>query len=169
MYTKCLDKTSRVCSLHHNKENVSHTYSPEVSGLLSLIERLRSTVNSWIMQYFTHNWHNTFTIHVPSLIGVEFLWFIKSQFTKKCSECSPPEPMYAWAPFQRSRGSCKWSDRHKIRVGKVFLHFQFKLNTLGVLNVPTDKNLKNWGVWTWRLNLEIIQWYELVLVQGTHP
>jgi hypothetical protein len=33
MYTKCLDKISRVCSSHHNKENISHKCSPEVIGL----------------------------------------------------------------------------------------------------------------------------------------
>jgi len=64
---------------------------------------------------------------------------------KKCSRCPPPEPMYGSASFQESWGSCKWSDRHKIRVGKVSLHFQFELNTLSVVNTPTQKNLKNWG------------------------
>ena len=34
------------------------------------------------MQYFTHNRHNTFILHVSSLICVEFLLCIKSHFTK---------------------------------------------------------------------------------------
>jgi len=38
---------------------------------------------------------------------------------KNCSRCPPPEPMYGWASFQKYRGSCKWSNRHTIRVGKV--------------------------------------------------
>jgi hypothetical protein len=45
--------------------------------------------------------------------------------------------------FKDPGGGCEWSDRHKIRVGEVSHNFQFKLNTLGVLNGPTDKNLKN--------------------------
>jgi hypothetical protein len=33
------------------------------------------------MQYFTHNRHNTFTMHVPNFMIVEFVSLIMSQFT----------------------------------------------------------------------------------------
>ena len=71
---KMLGQTSRVSSSYKQSGN---------ERSFSLIATLRSTINSWIMQYFTHNWHNTFTLHVSSLIGVQFLLCIKSKFTQK--------------------------------------------------------------------------------------
>jgi hypothetical protein len=39
--------------------------------------------------------HNTFTIHVLNLITVQFLLFIKPQFTTR-SKCSVPNSMHSW-------------------------------------------------------------------------
>ena len=76
------------------------------------------------------------------------------------------------APFQRSRGSSELFDRHKKWVGEVSI-----FNILGVLTVPTDKNIKKWG----RANVgavyrklsvcrHILIWtFFLVLVWETHP
>ena len=50
--------------------------------------------------------------------------------------------MYAWVPLQSSRGGYEWSDRHKIRVVKLFLHVQFELNTLGHFKCPHRLNSK---------------------------
>ena len=52
-----------------------------MSGFLSLFERLNSTINTLILEYFDYKWYNTFTLQVSSLITAEFLLFIKSQFT----------------------------------------------------------------------------------------
>jgi hypothetical protein len=44
-----------------------------------LIERLHKTINILTLQCFIYN----YTIHVANLITVEFLMFIKLQFTKQ--------------------------------------------------------------------------------------
>jgi hypothetical protein len=51
--------------------------------VLSFIERLNSTIRNLILSYFTYITTDisTFRVHVPSLITVEFLLFITSQFT----------------------------------------------------------------------------------------
>jgi len=46
------------------------------------------------------------------------------------------------ANFPSSRAGCKWFDRHQKCLGEVSLHFEFGLNVVGTLSVPTDKNLK---------------------------
>ena len=48
---------------------------------LSLIKRLHSKIRTLTMHYFTCNSHDTFTAHVPSLITIELLLFMESQFT----------------------------------------------------------------------------------------
>lgn len=50
----------------------SYKHIPGNECFLSLIERLHSTKNALTIQYFTYSWYNTFTIHVSSLITVEF-------------------------------------------------------------------------------------------------
>ena len=47
--------------------------------------------------------------------------------------------------FKRSWGGCECFDMHKNCAGEVSLYFLLKLNTLGVLNLPTDESLKDWG------------------------
>ena len=86
------------------------------------------------------------------IINVEFLLFIKLQFTTKAQnilhlvQCTNGH-VISWTvvPFQRSRGCCEWFDRHQKYVGEVFLHFQVELNALWVQSVPTDKNIKDCG------------------------
>jgi len=70
-------------------------------------------------------------MHVPNFINVEFLLFIKSQFATNAQSV---------AHFRRSREGCEWFDRHKKGDGEVSLHFQLRLNTLGILRVPQIKN-----------------------------
>jgi len=77
--------------------------------------------------------------------------------------------MYAWGPLQRSWSGCELFNRHKIRVGKVSLHFQLELNTPGGFNVPTDKNLKNYGGPNMRPVPRKHNGYELLLLQETRP
>jgi len=163
---KMVEETSRVSSLHRNKANISHGVN--IVWIWAVFEfNWQITFNHKFLNYAIFYSQLTFTIHVPSLIGSEFLHFIKSQFTKKCSRCSPPEPMYRWTSFRKYQGGCKLSKRHKIRVGKVSLHFQIELNTLRAVNIPTKKIWRIGAVRTWGLTLENIHWYELVLVQGT--
>ena len=55
--------------------------------------------------------------------------------------------VWSWsvAPFHRSRGRCHWFGRHQKCVFEVYIHLQLELNTLGIVSVSTDKNLKDWG------------------------
>jgi len=45
-------------------------------------------------------------------------------------------------PCERSRGGCEWFYTHQKCVVEVTLHFQFELNSLEVVSVGTDKNVK---------------------------
>jgi uncharacterized membrane protein YoaT (DUF817 family) len=92
------------------------------------------------MWYFTCNWHNIFTVHVPNLITVEFLVCSKSYVTTNAQNV-----LQLVAKCQRPRASCKWFDRHQERLGEVSLHFEFGLNAVGALSVRTDKNIKARG------------------------
>jgi hypothetical protein len=149
---------------------------------LSLIQRLYSKINTLTTQYFTYNRHNTFTVHVPSLITVELLvlLFIKSQFTTDTqnvlhlNHCTHG---HVWsltvAPFQRSWGGCEWFDSHKKCVFEVSVNFQLELDMLGFLAVPTYTNVRIEVGRTWGLYLEYcghrVTWtFSLVLVWGTH-
>jgi len=65
---------------------------------------------------------------------LQFLLFIKSQFTKKCSNCLPLYPCtqgHFWSGtvphFLRSWGGCKWSDRNQVCVGEASTHFQLEM------------------------------------------
>jgi hypothetical protein len=100
------------------------------------------------------NWYNTFTIHVPNLITIGFLLFIKSQFTinaQNVLHLNQLRPGHTWSwttvPFQWSpgEGGSKRFGRHKKCVGEVSLHFQLELNAVEVLSVHTDNILKEWG------------------------
>jgi hypothetical protein len=81
------------------------------------------------MQYFTYSWHNIFTVHVPSLIAVEFLLFIKSEFTTNAQSVLHPRQCThghvlsrTSGHFQKPRGGCKWFDGHQkyLRVASSF-------------------------------------------------
>ena len=50
----------------------------EIERFLSFIKTFYSTINT-LTKSRTHNWHKTFTIHVPNLITADF--FLSSQFT----------------------------------------------------------------------------------------
>ena len=94
------------------------------------------------------------TVHVPNVTAMLFLLCIKTWFTTVASnvlhhhlwQCSNGH-VRSWtvAHFYRSRGGCQWFDRHQKCVGEVSLHFQLEMDTLGVVSVSTDKNLKDWG------------------------
>jgi hypothetical protein len=75
---------------------------------------------------------------VPNLITVEFLAFVKSQFTTvtqnvhHLNHCMHGH-VKSWtaAPFQRPWVVTNGSDRHQKCVGEVSLNFQLQLNILG--------------------------------------
>jgi len=99
------------------------------------------------MYYVTYNWHDTFTVHVPNLLGSYcFLRHSSQQMLKMASSWCTHAHLRSWtvAPFRRSRGPCEWFEEQKKSVGEVCLYFQLELNTLGILSAPTDKNTKNW-------------------------
>jgi len=82
--------------------------------------RLLSTILKVSMSYFTNTCHNTFTVYVPSLITVEFLLFIKSQFTINAQNIAHLNyythvKIRSWTVthIQRFWGNYKWFDRHK--------------------------------------------------------
>jgi hypothetical protein len=111
------------------------------------------TINTLTMYHFNYNWNVTFTPHVQSLmtLGSYCLSSHKSQEMLKAYQLYH----YQFTPWIRlitncrttstSRSGCEWIDRHKNFVDKVSLHFQLELNTLGLLSVHIDENLKDWG------------------------
>jgi len=78
-----------------------------------------------------------FTVHVPSLITVEFLVCSKSYCTTKARNV-----LQLVANFQKPRAGCKWVDRHQKCLDEVPLHFEYGLNAVGISSVPTDQNIK---------------------------
>ena len=81
LYLKLLDKFhDRVSQIKMKNVHIKNISGNEWH--LSWNERLQSTINTLTMQYFTHKWRCTFTLHVPSLITVEFLLFMNIQITK---------------------------------------------------------------------------------------
>ena len=77
---------------------------------------------------------------------VEFLLFIKSQFTTNAQNGLHLNPCtrghLTAAPFQSSRSSCQWFDWNQKCVDEVSLHFQLEVKALGIISVPTYKYLK---------------------------
>lgn len=71
----------------------------------------------------------------------------------KFSNCPPLEwtwthvdtPRHIIPQFQGSWGFYEKFDRHIKCVSKAPLHLRLVLNTLGTLNISTNKNLKKWG------------------------
>ena len=102
---------------------------------------------------------------------------IKSQFTINAQNVLHLNPcthghVWSWtvAPFQRSRGSCEWFDRHQNCAGEVSLHFKLKLNTLGVLVSPRIKVYRRkWGMYLEKVCRHIMIWtFSLVLLWEIH-
>jgi hypothetical protein len=101
--------------------------------------------------YFTYVWR---TVYVSNVIAMLFLLCIKTWFTTVASNVLHHHlwqrsngHFRSWtvAHFHRSRGVCQCFDRHQKCFGEVSLHFQLEMDTLGVVSVSTDKNLKDWG------------------------
>ena len=113
------------------------------------------SINIFVWQnvlYFLDAPRSTFTIHIPNLITVEWLSFIRSHFTTNAQyflhlnqgthgHIRPLSGM----PFQRSWDGCEWLGKHQKCVCDLPLDFQFELNTQGFLSIPTYENLKDWG------------------------
>jgi hypothetical protein len=76
--SKMFEQISIVRSSKWNKENFSYKHIFGNEWLLSLIDVIYSTLNAVTVWCFTYNWRNTFTVHIPTLVTVEFLMFIKS-------------------------------------------------------------------------------------------
>jgi hypothetical protein len=81
---------------------------------------------------------------------VGFVLFLNVQFTTDIQNVL--RLTYAWyilswtvVPFQRSRSDWEWFDGHQKCICEMSLSFKLKLNTLRVLIVPADENLKNWS------------------------
>lgn len=75
---------------------------------------------------------------------------------------------YTVAPFFRAKGACEWSDRHKISLVKCLFIFNCSwMHCGGGLNVPTDKNLNDWGQANGEVELRKLFtdrfWYGLIL------
>jgi len=68
---------------------------------------------------------------------VEFLVCSKSHVTTNAQNVFQLVPN-----FQRFWAGCKCVERHQKCLGEVSLHFEFELNAVGTLSVPTDKNIK---------------------------
>ena len=90
------------------------------------------------MQYFTYNWHNTYTVQVASLITIDFLLLLNSRFTTNAQNilhlnwCTHGHILlWTVAHFQRSGGGCEWFEKQQESVGKLSLHFKLELNTPG--------------------------------------
>jgi hypothetical protein len=93
----------------------------------------------------------TFAVNLPSLITVEFLLFIKSQFIINTENVLHLNHftlgrVWLWMSY-RFRGSFRLQLRLVWQawkcVDEVYLYFQLQLSTLGCLSVGTDKNLKD--------------------------
>jgi hypothetical protein len=108
-----------------------------------------------------------FTINVPSLMTVELLLFIQSQFTTDVLVCPAPELMHTWIglimDFRTFEGGqltrkmfagCESSSSQIKCFGKVPLHIKLELNTVGPLSAPSDINLKDGGGVKWKADLE---------------
>jgi hypothetical protein len=88
-------------------------------------------------------------MHVPSLITVQLLLLIKSQFTTNAqnvlhfNQCTQGHVL-SWnvASFQRSRGGCEWFDTHQMCVGKMSIHFSIPAAYARSDKCPADKNVK---------------------------
>jgi hypothetical protein len=103
------------------------------------------------MQYFTDNWHDTFTVHFPNSINAQLLLFSKAQFTayprKSCTLINARTDMSDHGLPQTCNGpgaASSISTGIIKRDGEVCLRFKLELNAVGFLVVPTNKNLMCW-------------------------
>jgi len=100
----------------------------------------------------------------------------------KFSKCPPPELMHSWTrviadchTLSKVPRQVKLFGRHQDGVSALSLRCQLELNTSGVLSVPIDKNIKNWGWTNVVLYLEHSLWtyiditFFVVLVLGITP
>jgi hypothetical protein len=117
---KMLRTVSTLSYSHQNKEKVHIITCPEIIFFLNLIESLHLIINTLTLYYLTYNWYNTFTVHVTGIITIEFLLFIKWQFTTDTqnilhlNHCTHGH-VCSWtvAQFWRFRGGSEWFYRHK--------------------------------------------------------
>jgi hypothetical protein len=90
-----LKQISRVSSSHQNKKKKSYKHMSGNESILSLSDRSCCTINTLNLLYFAYNLCNTLKIHIPSFTIVDFLLFIKSQFTQSAqndlhlNQCTP--------------------------------------------------------------------------------
>ena len=113
---RCLNKSAQEWVLHTKaKKKVQANICPEMNGFwVSLKNKYLNDVT------FYHTWHKTFAVNVHSLITVEFLLYMKSQFRTNAqnilhlNQCTHGH-VSSWTVvlFQRSRGACEWFDRHQ--------------------------------------------------------
>jgi hypothetical protein len=79
---------------------------------------------------------------------IEFLLFIKSQFTtdvKHVLHLNTAFVIMDCRTILKAASGCEYFNRHKKCVGKMSLHFESGLNTLGFWSVPRNKTLKDLG------------------------
>jgi hypothetical protein len=131
-------------------------------------DRLHTTINTLSMYYVTYNWHDTFKVHIPNLLGSScFSRHSSRQMLKMASSLCTHAHIHSRtvAPFRKFQGLCEWFEGHKKCVGEVCLYYQLDLNTLGILRAPTNKNTKSWcrtnvGA-LFRKPFAEIHWYQL--------
>ena len=115
----------------------------------------------------------TFTVQFPNLVTVQFLLFIKSQFTTVARNIVHLTPMHAWrrlitdcSTLSEVAESCERFGSHQKRVAAVSAHLKLELNALWLLSIRTHQNLMNWGQPVARFSSRTkclrTSWYELV-------
>ena len=121
--------------------------------LLSLNEGLYSTINTLSKSYFTYNWRNTFTMHVPSwvLTANQVTIHYKCSHVIHLNQCKHrPVWLCIVAPSQRSRGGCerfnmqqKWVAIVSLRytTGFVFPQIKFQKTEVHALFGSTSKTV----------------------------
>jgi hypothetical protein len=116
VYLKFLNKFQEWV-LYIKTKQISYKHMFGNVWFLILIERIYSTINTLPMLYSTYRWSNAFTVHIPNLITVQFILFIKSKFTTNAQnvlslkQCPWILCLWTVALFLRSCGICKRFDR----------------------------------------------------------
>jgi len=105
-------------------------------------------VNTSSIQYVTYSWRNTFIVHVFSLTNVEFLLFIKSQFTKNAGNVLRLNQRThghsrSWnvAPFKSARAAVNGLTGTKMRLWSG-CSFSVESEYTRGFECPTDKHLR---------------------------
>jgi hypothetical protein len=151
-HTHTFRHTAGVSFSHQNKDTSSYKHLSGNEWLWSAVEKLHLTICSFTLYYFTYLWLNTFTVKFPSFVTLQFLLFIKSQFTtvaRNILHLTQSSHGHVWlitdcCTLSEVAESCEWFGIHQKRVAEVSAHLQLVLNVLGLLSVRTHQSLMDW-------------------------